>query len=81
MKKNIINHKTIKQTPKYKIQKTNPTTKRDTRKEVTFLLDDNPTPVEGKQSKLFSPYVHPILSTTGRGDFGGKEGFWRKRRT
>lgn len=68
------------QTPKYTIQEKTPTTKRDTRKEVTFLLNDNPTPVEEKQSKLFSPYVHPILSTTGRGGFGGREGFWRKRR-
>ena len=52
-----------------------PTTKRDTPKEVTFLLNDNPTPAKEKQSTQLSPYIHQISSTEGRGWFEGRGGY------
>lgn len=45
--------------PKIHFREQTPTTKRDAPKEVTFIDDDDPTPVETQQKFQPTPYIHP----------------------
>ena len=64
---NLVPPKLSNKRPKIHFQEQTPTTKRDAPKEVTFIHDDDPTPVETQQKIQPAPYIHPTSNNSERG--------------
>ena len=60
---------------KIQFREQTPTTKRDARKEVTFIDVVDLTPVEEQQRFQPAPYIHPTSTNSGRGGMIGRGGY------